>query len=100
MRAHGHSRRADAEGLTHPPAEGAESLWHQGRTGGAVRPVSSGKPDMRFMFCTAWPAAPLTRLSTTARTTAISPPCGRWTAIRQMLEARTDRVSGWLPGGM
>src|SRR5712692_8179120 len=29
----------------------------------AGNPVVSGKPYSRFAFCTAWPAAPLTRLS-------------------------------------
>ncbi len=35
-------------------------------------PCVSGNPNMRFMFCTAWPAAPFTRLSSTARTTRVS----------------------------
>jgi hypothetical protein len=55
---------------------------------------------MMFMFCTAWPAAPFTRLSITDSTTTVSPPCGRCTAMRQQLAPRTERVSGWLPAGM
>ena len=35
------------------------------------RPVVSGSPHMRFMFCTAWPAAPLVRLSITDSTTTV-----------------------------
>ena len=71
--AHRHPGRTDAEGLAQPAADGAQRLRHQGSTGGAARPVVSGKPNSRFMFWMAWPAAPLTRLSTTARTTAMSP---------------------------
>ncbi|CFV95844.1 Uncharacterised protein [Bordetella pertussis] len=55
---------------------------------------------MRFMFCTAWPDAPLTRLSWTTRMTSWSPPPGRCTEMRRLLEARTERVSGRLPAGM
>ena len=58
---------------------------------------------MRFMFCTAWPEAPLTRLSITDSTTSVSPLAlsgGRCTAMRQMFAPRTERVSGWLPGGI
>src|SRR3972149_3643975 len=54
---------------------------------------------MMFMFCTACPAAPFTRLSMTESTTSVSPPCGLCTAMRQTLAARTERVSGWLPAG-
>src|ERR1700694_4968787 len=100
MGAHRHARGADTEGLAQLAPECAHGEIGQGRTGGAVRPVVSGRPNIRFMFCIACPAAPLTRLSSTARMTAMSPCCGRCTAIRQMLEARTERVSGWLPAGM
>ena len=54
----------------------------------------SGSPNIRFMFWIAWPAAPLTRLSSTTSTTTRSVPSGRWTAIRSMFDARTERVSG------
>ena len=30
----------------------------------------------------------------------MSPPCGRWTAIRQTFDARTERVSGIEPAGI
>jgi hypothetical protein len=44
----------------------------------------SGSPNIRFMFWTAWPDAPFTRLSITESTTSVSEPfalCGgRWTA--------------------
>src|SRR5207248_497126 len=33
-------------------------------------PVRSSSPSMTFMFCTAWPAAPFTRLSITETSTA------------------------------
>jgi len=36
-----------------------------GQTGTPSSPVVSGRPQIRFAFCTAWPAAPLPRLSTT-----------------------------------
>src|SRR5208283_4338001 len=85
--AHGHSGCANAKGLAYPSAQAAKGGQHYGRTGGARRPVVSGRPNIRFMFCTAWPAAPLTRLSSTARITTVSPPCGRCTAIRQMFDA-------------
>ncbi len=48
-----------------------------GKTASAVSPVVSGSPNIRFMFWIAWPAAPFTRLSSTARMSAVSPPCGR-----------------------
>src|SRR4029453_16503501 len=66
-----HPRRIDPEvpeELARAAPRGRERHDY-GRTGAAVRPVVSGSPNMRFMFCTAWPAAPLTRLSCTARIT-------------------------------
>jgi hypothetical protein len=50
MRAYGHPRSADPEGLPHAAADGAHRRWHQGRTGGSIKPVVSGSPNMRFMF--------------------------------------------------
>ena len=41
-----------------------------GNTGPAWRPVVSGRPSITFMFCTACPAAPLTRLSMAENVTA------------------------------
>ena len=41
----------------------------QGTTGTCVRPSVSGRPNIRFMHWTAWPDAPLTRLSSTTMTT-------------------------------
>ena len=42
----------------------------QGATPCVVRPAVSGRPSMRLAACTAWPAAPLPRLSSAATTTA------------------------------
>ena len=39
-----------------------------------VRPAVSSSPNMRFAFCSAWPAAPLPRLSI-ALTTTMRPAC-------------------------
>ncbi len=36
-------------------------------------PVFSSRPNIKFMFCTAWPAAPLTRLSIAEKTTICFP---------------------------
>ena len=47
-----------------------------GITASCSRPAFSGRPNMMFMFCTAWPEAPFTRLSITDSTTAVSPPSG------------------------
>ena len=58
------------------------------------RPSSSFHPYIRFMFCTAWPDAPLTRLSSTE--TRIARPGSRsWnTPMTTWFEPRTWRVSG------
>ena len=45
------------------------------------RPSVSGKPSIRFMFCTAWPAAPFTRLSMALTTTR---------AARRRIERHAD----------
>src|SRR5581483_3158042 len=64
-------------------ARGRDLLGERGARGGGVqqgpaefdeefhrRPSVSGRPSIRFMFWTAWPAAPFTRLSMAATTTA------------------------------
>ena len=97
LRAHRHARRADAEVLAHAaPRRHAMASALRARPARAVRPGVSGRPNMRFMFCTACPAAPLTRLSIDRR--ARRPcrrRCGRWTAMRQTLARAPQRVSGW-----
>ena len=74
VRAHRHARRADREvaGDAPPDRGDRHAADRYGSTGGAVRPVVSGRPNIRFMFWIAWPAAPLTRLSSTTRTSARS----------------------------
>src|ERR1044072_7600200 len=39
----------------------------------SFKPVVSSRPNIKFMFCTAWPAAPLTRLSMAEQTTICFP---------------------------
>src|SRR3989441_9022927 len=97
------ARGGDAEALPDlEPSSG--DVAHYGTTGGWSSARVSGRPNMRFMFCTAWPAAPFTRLSITLSTTKVSDlpelSGGRCSAMRQTFAARTERVSGWLPGGM
>src|SRR5687768_1899112 len=101
LRLHLDARRGDAEALADDfPA----TRRHYGTTATWSSPVVSGNPNMRFMFCTACPEAPFTRLSITDSTTTVSERLplsgGRCTASRQVLAARTERVSGWLPSGM
>src|SRR6185503_17084231 len=86
-----HARRADAEAAADAAPEAAH---RQGTTASCSRPCDSGNPNMRFMFCTAWPAAPFTRLSSTASTTSVCASMGRWIAMRHWLVPRTHRVSG------
>src|SRR5438309_6434424 len=97
-----HLRRRNSEAL----ADLFEKLGHwilrptgQGTMARCERPIVSSNPNMIFIFCTACPEAPFTRLSITESTTSMSPPFGRWIAIRQVLVARTERVSGSLPLG-
>ena len=52
---------------------------------------------MRFMFCTAWPAAPLTRLSMALTTTARLVRASKVTPISQKLVRATARRSGTWP---
>src|SRR5438093_1412924 len=55
------ARSGDAEALPDlEPSSG--DVAHYGTTGGWSSARVSGRPNMRFMFCTAWPAAPFTRL--------------------------------------
>src|SRR5690606_3883368 len=63
--------------------------WRHGSRAACESPRRSSRPNRIFMFCTAWPEAPLTRLSITDSTTTRLPPCGRCTAIRQTLPPRT-----------
>src|SRR6185436_1619332 len=91
-RVHRDARRRDAEALAHLPDPRGEVASDHGTTGTCARPVASGSPNIRFMFCTACPAAPFTRLSITERITSVSPLSGRWMAIRHILDARTERV--------
>src|SRR2546422_10019363 len=59
--------------------------------------------NIRFMFCTAWPEAPLTRLSITESTTKVSArralSGGRLNARRHMFAARTQSGMGGAPAG-
>src|SRR6185295_6864769 len=91
------TRCRDAETPPESPFEGLGPA-HQGTTATWAKPAVSGRSNMRFMFCTAWPDAPLTRLSITESTTSVSErrevSGGRWTAIRQRVAARTERASG------
>src|SRR5271169_845718 len=93
VRPHGQPRRGNAESPCYLPQ------FIHGNSGTISSAVLSGRPNMIFMFCTAWPAAPLTRLSITDNTTTVSPCCGLCRAMRQLFEPRTERVSGWLPAG-
>src|SRR5207244_4566023 len=77
LRADRHPRRANAEVAAQPAREPPH-----GTTAICSSACVSGKPNMRFMFCTAWPAAPFVRLSSTARTTRVSASRGRWIASR------------------
>ena len=47
------------------PERPAIALLAHGNIAGWSMPVVSAKPSIRFMFCTAWPEAPLVRLSST-----------------------------------
>src|ERR1019366_8350863 len=59
-------------------------------------PAASSSPNMMFMFCTACPAAPFTRLSMQLITTSRLPslPSEQW--MSQKLEPLTSRNCGWL----
>ena len=88
-----------------------------GRNGGVSNPMVSGKPIIRLKFCTAWPAAPLVRLSMAEMTmTRRPPPATRRARSQKFAPARPgyrgdcrrdggaqrdgpDRISGKVPGG-
>src|SRR5262249_7343478 len=55
------------------------------------RPVVSRRPSMTFMFCTAWPEAPLVRLSSAETIMARPATRSAATPIKVMLEPRTCR---------
>src|SRR5262249_42073686 len=55
----------------------AAELDHHDRGRAHSKPVSSGSPNITFTFCTAWLAAPLSRLSMTDTSTAPPPPSAR-----------------------
>ena len=61
-------RRLDAAGQSggHEPGGGGDA---HGYTPASGSPAPSGSPRARLAHCTAWPAAPLTRLSMADRTT-------------------------------
>ena len=54
------------------PVHGCVHQVHPGA--GAIRPAVSSCPNMRFIHCTAPPAAPLVRLSSTHMTATVRPP--------------------------
>src|SRR5262249_29875658 len=63
------------------------------------KPTVSGRPSMRLAAWTAWPAAPLPRLSRTATTTA-RPACTSAAACRcAILEPLVAAVDGQRPSG-
>ena len=71
-----------------PAAERQDEIA-QGKSGSWRRPAVSGKPISTFMFCTAWPEAPLTRLSI-AETRMARPESRSFERpMRQRLEPRT-----------
>src|SRR4029079_15501521 len=94
LRANRHPRRTDAEIAAQAPRDASH-----GMTATWSIACVSGNPNMRFMFCTAWPAAPFTRLSSTASTTSVCASMGLWTAMRHWFVPRTERVSGCAPAG-
>ena len=62
------------------------------------RPSVSGNPSIRFMFWTACPAAPFTRLSMALTTTARPVAGSNDTPMSQKLVRATPRRSGTCPG--
>src|ERR1700686_4086663 len=71
----------------------------QGNSATCSSPIVSGKPSIRFMFCTAWPDAPLVRLSSAEPMMARPGMRSAATPMKVMLEPRTCRVCGVLPNG-
>ena len=64
----------------------------QGNKATCSSPVVSGKPSKTFMFCTAWPDAPLVRLSSAETMMARPATRSAATPMKVMLEPRTCRV--------
>src|SRR5260370_41743220 len=60
-------------------------------------PAVSGYPSARFMFWTAWPAAPFPRLSIAVTTTARPVAASNRTPMSQKLVCATDCRSGTCP---
>src|SRR5207245_11105397 len=58
----------------------------------SINPVFSSNPNIKFIFCTAWPAAPLTRLSSAVKTTSCRPRAAKPTS--QKLVVLTQLISG------
>ena len=96
-----HARGPEATGCGDAAARrpGRDSGPGHGATPSTGRPRASGRPRIRLAFCSAWPAAPLTRLSSAAITVvrpewASTATC-RWT----LLEPSVAAVLGIRPGG-
>src|SRR5258707_4387710 len=72
------------------------SLWliifPQGFEPVSISPVVSSNPNIRFMFWTAWPAAPLTRLSMAVKTTSWRPRAAK--PMSQKFVVLTQLMSG------
>src|SRR5262249_16261926 len=62
-----------------------------------VSPNVGSHPNMRFRFCTAWPAAPLTRLSMTETITVFAPLLT--TPMKHKFVRVTPCTFGGWPGG-
>src|SRR6185436_18271645 len=67
-------------------------LIHQGLLPLSINPVVSSRPNIKFMFCTACPAAPLTKLSIAVKTTSCRPRAAK--PISQKLVVLTQLMSG------
>src|SRR5690606_26316440 len=75
------------------------SDFPHGKSATTSNPAFSSNPNMMFIFCTAWPEAPLVRLSITESTTRGSRDGGLNTETRQAFEPGTLRVCGSSPAG-
>src|SRR5579864_8694971 len=87
---------ADADGDTRRLEAFGSGDAHT-RTPCSRSPAVSGRPKARFAFCTAWPAAPLPRLSIAQITTVVSPFAN--TPISAASEFWTRASSGTTPSG-
>lgn len=75
--------RPDLDGMQLPLHEfvaADKRQFHQSRP---VSPAVSSNPNMMFMFCTAWPAAPFTRLSVALMITMVPVRGSHFAAISQ-----------------